>query len=247
MLNKMYGAKFELESADKLFGSKEGLAQIRAGADPLDLVNTWAAGEAKWRALRAKVLDLSVARTNELTNPRSESRNTCASTKCCLAKVSSRFKSEAGTAVRFGEPVRMHLPSRYVVGRELGRGGMGIVYEAEDNRLGRKVAIKVLHAGRESPARKHRFAQEARAASALNHPNIITIHDIDTADDGDFIVMELVERRASEPSARAMGRWRSIARSTTPSDRWRARRLTCRRHRSSRSEAGQRDGDARRR
>ena len=87
----------------------------------------------------------------------------------------------------------MHLPSRYVVGRELGRGGMGIVYEAEDNRLGRKVAIKVLHAGRESTARKHRFAQEARAASALNHPNIITIHDIDTADDGDFIVMELVE------------------------------------------------------
>ena len=56
MLNKMYGVKFELESADKLFGSKEGLAQIRAGADPLDLVNTWAAGEAKWRALRAKYL-----------------------------------------------------------------------------------------------------------------------------------------------------------------------------------------------
>ena len=56
MLNKMYGAKFELESADKLFGSKEGLAQIRAGADPLDLVNTWAAGEAKWRALRTKYL-----------------------------------------------------------------------------------------------------------------------------------------------------------------------------------------------
>jgi predicted Ser/Thr protein kinase/pimeloyl-ACP methyl ester carboxylesterase len=87
----------------------------------------------------------------------------------------------------------MHLPTRYVVGRELGRGGRGIVYEAQDNRLGRKVAIKVLHAGRENPARKHRFAQEARAASALNHPNIITTHDIDAADDGDFIVMELVE------------------------------------------------------
>ena len=86
----------------------------------------------------------------------------------------------------------MHLPSRYVVGRELGRGGMGIVYEADDNRLGRKVAIKVLHTGPEHPG-KHRFAREARAASALNHPNIITIHDIDAADDGDFIVMELVE------------------------------------------------------
>ena len=56
MLNKLYGAKFELESADKLFGSKEGLARIRAGADPNDVVNMWAAGEAKWRALRAKYL-----------------------------------------------------------------------------------------------------------------------------------------------------------------------------------------------
>src|SRR5580765_6486358 len=85
------------------------------------------------------------------------------------------------------------LPSRYVVGRELGRGGMGVVYEAEDERLGRRVAIKVLHTGPESPERQRRFAQEARAASALNHPNIITIHDIDKADDGDFIVMELVD------------------------------------------------------
>jgi eukaryotic-like serine/threonine-protein kinase len=86
----------------------------------------------------------------------------------------------------------MNLPSRYVVGRELGRGGMGVVYEADDSRLGRKVAIKVLQTGPEHPG-KHRFAREARAASALNHPNIITIHDIDAADDGDFIVMELVE------------------------------------------------------
>src|SRR4051794_8200333 len=88
-------------------------------------------------------------------------------------------------------PIR--LPSRYLLGREIGRGGMGIVYEADDNRLGRKVAIKVLHTGTESPDRKRRFAQEARAASALNHPNIVTVHDIDTVADGDFIVMELVE------------------------------------------------------
>ena len=87
----------------------------------------------------------------------------------------------------------LRLPPRYVVGRELGRGGMGIVYEAEDSRLGRRVAIKVLQTGQENPDRKRRFAQEARAASALKHPNIITIHDIDTTDDGDFIVMELVD------------------------------------------------------
>ncbi len=55
-LNKRYGAKFELESADRLFGSKEGLARIRAGADPTEVVNMWAAGEAKWRMLRAKYL-----------------------------------------------------------------------------------------------------------------------------------------------------------------------------------------------
>lgn len=70
---------------------------------------------------------------------------------------------------------------------------MGVVYEADDNRLGRKVAIKVLHTGTESAERERRFAQEARAASALNHPNIVTIHDIDTIADGDFIVMELVD------------------------------------------------------
>src|SRR6185295_15420046 len=87
----------------------------------------------------------------------------------------------------------LNLPSRYRLGRELGRGGMGIVYEADDERLGRKVAVKVLHAGQASEERKRRFAQEARAASALNHPNIITIHDIDTHDGVDFIVMELVD------------------------------------------------------
>ena len=85
------------------------------------------------------------------------------------------------------------FPSRYTVGRELGRGGMGVVYEADDARLGRKVAIKILHAGHESAERRRRFAQEARAASALNHPNIITIHDIDVHDDVDFIVMEIVD------------------------------------------------------
>jgi pimeloyl-ACP methyl ester carboxylesterase len=87
----------------------------------------------------------------------------------------------------------LQLPSRYQVGRELGRGGMGIVYEADDERLGRKVAVKVLHNGPESDERKRRFAQEAKAASALKHPNIITIYDIDTHAGIDFIVMEMVD------------------------------------------------------
>jgi len=55
-LNRLYGAKFDLEAAERLFGSKEGIARIRAGADPTEIVASWGAGEARWRLLRAKYL-----------------------------------------------------------------------------------------------------------------------------------------------------------------------------------------------
>jgi Tol biopolymer transport system component/predicted Ser/Thr protein kinase len=75
----------------------------------------------------------------------------------------------------------------------LGAGGMGEVYRARDSRLGREVAIKVLPGDRLSdPSRRARFVQEARAASALNHPHIVTIYEIESADGIDFIVMEYV-------------------------------------------------------
>jgi serine/threonine protein kinase len=81
----------------------------------------------------------------------------------------------------------------YEILAEIGRGGMGVVYKARDSRLGRLVAIKVLPlASLESPQRKARFIQEAKAASALNHPNIITIHDIANHNGSDYIVMEYV-------------------------------------------------------
>src|SRR5689334_10809217 len=75
---------------------------------------------------------------------------------------------------------------------------MGVVYRARDEHLGRPVAIKVLRDDAAvNPERRRRFVQEAKAASALNHPNILTIHDIDRAEiDGravDFIVMEFIE------------------------------------------------------
>ena len=66
----------------------------------------------------------------------------------------------------------------YVLQSLLGSGGMGEVYRAEDSRLHRTVAIKVLSPDVATPDRVARFEQEARAASALNHPNILTIHDV---------------------------------------------------------------------
>jgi eukaryotic-like serine/threonine-protein kinase len=82
----------------------------------------------------------------------------------------------------------------YQVVEKLGEGGMGVVYRARDNHLDRFVAIKVLQPEKVSdPTRKARFIQEARAASALNHPNIITVHDISTDSGVDFIAMEFVD------------------------------------------------------
>src|SRR5580658_7826789 len=83
--------------------------------------------------------------------------------------------------------------SHYEVLEKLGEGGMGVVYKARDLQLGRFVAIKVLIASSaENSDRRARFIQEARAASSLNHPNIITIHDIVAIDEGECIVMEFV-------------------------------------------------------
>src|SRR2546422_7729991 len=78
----------------------------------------------------------------------------------------------------------------------LGTGGMGEVYLAKDERLGRKIALKLLPADFSTDQlRMHRFQQEARAASALNHPNIITIHEIGEFDDRHFIATEFIEGR----------------------------------------------------
>ena len=84
--------------------------------------------------------------------------------------------------------------SHYRIEGELGRGGMGVVYRAVDTRLGRPVAIEILPPdATNDPDRRRRFTQDARSASALNHPNIVTIYEVDEHDGATFIAMELVE------------------------------------------------------
>jgi Tol biopolymer transport system component/tRNA A-37 threonylcarbamoyl transferase component Bud32 len=87
--------------------------------------------------------------------------------------------------------------AHYEIVEKLGEGGMGVVYKARDSHLDRFVAIKVLPPEKVADAeRKRRFVQEARSASALNHPNIITIHDIACDNGLDFIAMEYVPGKA---------------------------------------------------
>src|SRR5580658_8207928 len=113
-----------------------------------------------------------------------------------------------GTGMRFALaviPVGLHdscvqelstgaILGHYRVVRPLGQGGMGVVYEAEDQKLGRSVAIKLLpEATRREPAALERFWREARTASSLNHSGICTIYELNESGDRPFIVMELLE------------------------------------------------------
>src|SRR3989442_1957483 len=83
---------------------------------------------------------------------------------------------------------------RYEIRSKIGEGGMGEVYLAQDTKLDRKVALKILPAEVAAHSdRMKRFVQEAKSASALNHPNIITIHEIDETDSINFIATEFID------------------------------------------------------
>src|SRR6202522_4232568 len=85
----------------------------------------------------------------------------------------------------------------YEIQSPLGAGGMGEVYRARDTRLGREVALKVLpESFSRDSERLRRFEQEARAVAALNHPNILAIHDIGAQDGTHYIVTELLDGRS---------------------------------------------------
>jgi predicted ATPase len=136
---------------------------------------------------------------------------TCSDDSDLQREVQSLLRSEADATRKFmptSDAIEFSTESRrdasgqlsgrilgsYEVLSPLGTGGMGEVYLARDSRLGRSVALKLLpDAHQLDSERIRRFEREARAASALNHPNIITIYDIGTCDAGRFIVMEMVE------------------------------------------------------
>src|SRR3989475_9653544 len=108
--------------------------------------------------------------------------------KPALEVAAKAVAADSGTSV-IGKQI-----GNYQILSLLGQGGMGEVYLAQDTKLGRKVALKFLPSfSAANRDRLRRFEQEARSASALNHPNILTIHEIGEADDRRFIATEYID------------------------------------------------------
>jgi tetratricopeptide (TPR) repeat protein len=105
---------------------------------------------------------------------------------------SERDRVRAASSTAPPTPPPQDPSLRYVLEQELGRGGMGIVYRARDVRLGRTVAIKILHPRQHTPDALRRFEREARAAAALSHPGIVHIYDFGQGFGSSFLVMEYV-------------------------------------------------------
>jgi tetratricopeptide (TPR) repeat protein len=141
--------------------------------------------------------------TSEEDRPRLESHidgcPTCSEVVAQLAQIYGRSavtmqaRSADGSLRPPSAPALGAIVGRYRVGRMLGAGGMGVVFEAHDPELDRLVAIKLLHGGAHALALKTRLLREARAMARLAHPNVVAVHDVGTVGQQVFIAMELVE------------------------------------------------------
>jgi serine/threonine protein kinase/tetratricopeptide (TPR) repeat protein len=114
---------------------------------------------------------------------------------------------QSARARLFGEaPPEQWVAGRFLLGKELGRGGMGTVHEAYDSKLDRQVAIKLV-GGRLLPEHDERLRREAQALAKLSHPNVVHIYDADTVDGQTFIAMELVQGETLDRWQRAPRTW----------------------------------------
>ncbi len=118
-----------------------------------------------------------------------------------------RVPSESFPRVEVGRPTQL---GRYVILEEVGRGGMGVVWTAYDPKLDRKVAIKLLAESRKAGTRQARFIREAQALAKLSHPNIVTVHDVDTHEGRLYMAMELVDGQTLHRWLKKPRQWREI-------------------------------------
>src|SRR5690242_4712107 len=110
----------------------------------------------------------------------------------------------ASFPIRWSDEMVGQTLGHYRITQKIGEGGMGVVYKAEDTHLDRLVAIKLLPSDKVTDLdRKRRVVLEAKAASALNHPNIVHIYDIAEADGFQYIAMEFIEGKSLD---RVIGR-----------------------------------------
>lgn len=136
----------------------------------------------------------------------------CAGDEALRARVMKLLEAHGSGPENFLSPV-MEKPrsrfGRYVVEKELGRGGMGVVFAAHDEALKRRVALKVVRSDRGIPDAHARLEREAQSLARVQHPNVVAVHDVGEADGELFIAMELVD---GEPlSTWAKGKpWRAV-------------------------------------
>jgi tetratricopeptide (TPR) repeat protein len=197
MLAQMFAERGDLDLAAEKLGEAVSVAGDAEGA-PLELLEQL--GDLLQRAGRIEraLETFETIRKRDYTYPGAAERLEALRELRQSEQQASAFATRAA-APRAGAPGGAPPgegsgESRYEILAEIGRGGMGVVYQARDRRLGRSVALKRLPDNlRENPTAVQLFLREARAAAALNHPNIVTLFDADQEDGNYYITMEFLD------------------------------------------------------